>query len=295
MRTLVTGANGFAGRHASERLQAGGATVIAFAGDIRDAEACRAQVAAAAPEAVLHLAAIASVADAWRQPDAVHAVNVDGTRALLGAVRAEAPAARVVFVSSAEVYGVVAEEAQPIAEDAPLAPGSPYAASKAEAEGIALASGLDCVVARPFPHIGPGQDARFAIASFAAQIAAIEHGDRSAVLRVGNLDARRDLCDVRDVAAAYEALLQTPGAHGAYNVCSGVAHRIGDVLDRLLALATCEIAVEADPDRLRPSDLPLLLGDPSRIASELGWQAEIPLEQTLADVLGQARESRTSS
>jgi GDP-4-dehydro-6-deoxy-D-mannose reductase len=293
MRTLVTGADGFAGRHAVARLRAGGATVVAFEGDVRDADVCRAQVRAAAPDGVLHLAAIASVADAWRQPDAVHAVNVEGTRNVLAAVRQEAPGARVVVVSSAEVYGVVPDAAQPIAENTPAAPGSPYAASKAEAEQVARASGLDCVVARPFPHIGPGQDARFAIASFAYQIAAIERGEAAAVLRVGNLDARRDLTDVRDVAAAYEALLRSPAAHGTYNVCSGTAHRIGDVLGRLLALARCAIAVETDPERLRPSDLPLLLGDPGRIERELGWRPAIPLEQTLADVLARARATVT--
>jgi GDP-4-dehydro-6-deoxy-D-mannose reductase len=289
MRTLVTGANGFAGGYAVERLRADGATVVAFDGDVRDAAACRAQVRAAAPDAVLHLAAIASVGEAWRRPHEVRAVNVEGTRNLLDAVREAAPGARVVVVSSAEVYGVVPEDGQPIAEDAPAAPRSPYAESKAEAEQVARAAGLDCVIARPFPHVGPGQDVRFAIASFAAQIAAIERGEHEPVLRVGNLDARRDLSDVRDVAVAYEALLRAPAATGVYNVCSGTAHRIGDVLDRLLALAEREIVVETDAGRLRPSDVPLLLGDPGRIERELGWRAAIPLERTLGDVLARER------
>ena len=154
---------------------------------------------------------------------------------------------------------------------------------------MARAAGLDTVIARPFPHIGPGQDERFAIASFASQIARIERG-ASPLLRVGNLDARRDICDVRDVVDAYLGLLQTPAATGTYNVCSGRARRIGDVLDALLALAEREIEVVPDPERMRPADIPLLLGSPERIERDLGWKAARPLEQTLADILTSFRE-----
>jgi GDP-4-dehydro-6-deoxy-D-mannose reductase len=284
MRTLVTGADGFVGRHAIERLTLADIETIAFAGDVRDPAACLEQVRSARPDSVLHLAAIASVADAWRTPDAVFDVNVGGTRNLLAAVASAAPGARFVLVSSAEVYGAVPEDAQPIGEETPPRPASPYAESKLEAETVALAARLDTVVARPFPHIGPGQDARFAIASFASQIVAIERG-APPVLRVGNLDARRDISDVRDVAGAYLALLTGATAADTYNVCTGRAQRIGDVLASLLALAEREIEVLTDPDRLRPADIPLLLGDPSRIEGDLGWRAERPLEQTLLDIL----------
>jgi GDP-4-dehydro-6-deoxy-D-mannose reductase len=291
MRTLVTGADGFVGRHAVERLRAADVEVIAFAGDVREADVCHAQVRAARPDSILHLAAIASVADAWRNPDAVSEVNVGGTRNLLAAVAEAAPAARFVLVSSGEVYGAVPEDRQPIAEDTPPSPPSPYAESKLEAETITLQSGVDAVIARPFPHIGPGQDTRFAIASFASQIAAIERGAEP-VLRVGNLDARRDLTDVRDVVGAYLALLTSSGSAGPYNVCSGRARRIGDVLTSLLALATREVEVRPDPERLRPADIPLLLGSPARIERDLGWRAERPLEQTLEDILSSFRENR---
>jgi GDP-4-dehydro-6-deoxy-D-mannose reductase len=284
MRTLVTGADGFVGRHALERLQLADVETIAFTGDVRDAAACLEQVRASRPDAILHLAAISSVADAWRDPDAVSDVNVGGTRNLLAATAAAAPDARFVLVSSAEVYGAVPEHEQPIGEDTPARPRSPYAASKLEAEAIALAADLDTVVARPFPHIGPGQDERFAIASFAGQIAAIERG-APAILRVGNLDARRDISDVRDVVGAYLALLGATGTADLYNVGSGRAWRIGDVLTSLLALAEREIEVVPDPERLRPADTPLLLGDASRIERDLGWRAERPLEQTLLDTL----------
>lgn len=284
MRTLVTGADGFVGRHAVERLHAADIETVAFTGDIRDADACLAQVRAARPDAILHLAAIASVADAWRTPDAVTAVNVGGTRNLLAAVAETAPDARFVLVSSAEVYGAVAEDEQPIDENTPPRPTSPYATSKLEAEDVARGAGLDSAIARPFPHIGPGQDERFAIASFASQIAAIERG-APPLLHVGNLDARRDISDVRSVVDAYLALLGASGLEGPYNVCTGRALRIGDVLAALLRLAEREIEVVADPERLRPADIPLLLGSPARIEHDLGWRADRTLEQTLLDVL----------
>jgi GDP-4-dehydro-6-deoxy-D-mannose reductase len=283
MRTLVTGGDGFVGRHAIERLRLAGVETVTFSGDIRDAARCRTQVRDAQPDSILHLAAIASVADAWRNPEAVSDVNVEGTRNLLAAACEEAPDVRFLLVSSAEVYGAVPESEQPIDEDAPPQPTSPYAASKLEAERVAHAAPLDTVIARPFPHIGPGQDERFAIASFASQIAAIERGAEP-VLRVGNLDARRDICDVRDVVEAYLALLTASG-EATYNVCSGRAQRIGDVLDSLLALAEREIEVVPDPARLRPVDVPLLLGSPVRIERALGWTARRPLEQTLSDIL----------
>jgi GDP-4-dehydro-6-deoxy-D-mannose reductase len=284
MRTLVTGAEGFVGRHAVERLQAADVETISFEGDVRDADTCLSQVRGAQPDAVLHLAAIASVADAWRNPDAVSDVNVGGTRNLLAAVAAVAPQARFLFVSSGEIYGAVPVSEQPIDEATRPQPTSPYATSKLEAETFTRGSGLDAVIARPFPHIGPGQDTRFAIASFASQIAEIERGAEP-VLHVGNLDARRDISDVRDVVSAYAALLAATGTPGPYNVCSGRSVRIGDVLASLLSLARREIEVRPDPERLRPADIPLLLGDPARIERDLGWRAERPLEQTLLDIL----------
>jgi GDP-4-dehydro-6-deoxy-D-mannose reductase len=290
MRALVTGANGFAGRHAVERLHAAGVETFAFAGDVRDPAACLAEVRAARPDAVLHLAAISSVADAWRHPERVPAVNVGGTQNLLAAVADAAPGARFVLASSAEVYGAVPEAAQPIGEDTVLRPLSPYAESKVAAEAAARASAVDTVIARPFPHIGPGQDERFAIASFARQIAAIERGESPPVLRVGNLEARRDLTDVRCIADAYVALLRASEVTGPYNVSTGRAHRIGDVLAALLDLSECEIEIVEDPDRLRPADIPLLCGNPARIARDLGWRADRPLGGTLLDTLAFFRE-----
>jgi GDP-4-dehydro-6-deoxy-D-mannose reductase len=292
-RVFVTGARGFAGRWVAERLAQDSVEMLAFEGDVRDPEALASELRAARPDAVLHLAALSSVAEAWRRRREVWDVNATGTLNLLQAVAEAAPEARVVLVSSSEVYGIVPEERQPIREDAPLAPRSPYGAAKAAAEMAAAASGLDVAVVRPFPHIGPGQSEQFAVASFVAQIGRIERGDAPPVLQVGNLDARRDLTDVRCVADAYVLLLQRPGLAGPFNVCSGRAVRIGDVLERLLAYASRPIEVEVAPERLRPVDVPLLLGDASRLHEATGWQPRRPLDDTLQDLLASVRAPRS--
>jgi GDP-4-dehydro-6-deoxy-D-mannose reductase len=289
MRVFVTGARGFAGGHVLARLAAADVEAVALQGDVRDGDAVASELRSARPDAVLHLAAAASVAEGFRRQRETWDVNATGTAMLFGAVADEAPDARVVLVSSCEVYGVVDEARQPIGEDAPLRPRSPYAAAKAAGEMAAAAAPLDVVVARPFPHIGPGQDERFAIASFAAQLARIERGEAPPRLAVGNLDARRDLSDVRDVADAYLRLLSTPGLSGAYNIARGEAFRIGDVLDRLLALVETPVDVVVDPERLRPLDVPLLLGDPSRLHEATGWRATRELDGTLVDILTASR------
>jgi GDP-4-dehydro-6-deoxy-D-mannose reductase len=209
-----------------------------------------------------------------------------GTLHLLDALRRHAPAARTLVVSSAEVYGGLTS---PLPETTPLAPASPYAASKAAAEMIALqhfrAYGLPVVRARSFNHTGPGQTARFAVSAFARQIARIEVARQAPVLGVGNLSARRDFLDVRDVAAAYLALARLGAAGEAYNVCSGKAVALQTLRDGLLANAKVGIDVERDPALDRPVDVPELRGDPTRLQAATGWRPEIPLEQTLLDVL----------
>ena len=281
---LVTGADGFVGQHLCAALSRAGMQPFALSGDIRDRESIVRQLCAAEPDGIVHLAALASVASSWDTQSEVWDVNATGTDTLVSAIRERAPQARVLAVSSAEVYGIVPENEQPIVETREPAPRSPYAVSKLAAEAPVLHSGLDAVVARPFPHLGPGQDERFAIASFAGQIARIERGGQEPVLRVGNLDARRDLLDVRCVAEAYVAVLQGQ-LTGLVNVASGVAWRIGDVLDRLLALSTVRIAIEIDPARLRPADVPLLAGDATRLREATGWQPRRSLDETLSDTL----------
>lgn len=299
---VVTGATGFAGGHLLARLSVATDRVIGWhrpstappslpgvewhAVDLLDAAAVDRAVAAARPDAVYHLAGAPHVGESWRTPTDHLAIHVRGTHHLLDALHRFAPAARTLVVSSGTVY-----RAQPAAidESAPLGPASPYALSKLAEEQLALhaaaTDGLAVIVARPFNHIGPGQAPTFAASSFARQIARIEAGAAPPVLAVGNLDAERDLTDVRDVAAAYVALM----AHGtpatAYNVSRGSVVRMSDVLDRLIACARVSVTRVIDPARLRPNDLPTLCGHPGRLMRDTGWAPEIPLDQTLGDLL----------
>ena len=305
---LVTGASGFVGPWLLDALAAAGQGPITalgeppaapvpalpavtwHPGDVRDAAALDALVAEVRPATVFHLAAQASVAASLEDPGATFEVNALGTLRLLDALRRHAPASRTLLVSSAEVYG---PRGGRLAEDLALAPANPYAASKAAAEQVATAFarsyGLAVVVARPFNHTGPGQTARFAPGSFARQIAMIEAGRQAPVIRVGNLAARRDFLDVRDVVRAYLALAAHGAPGRAYNVSRGEAVPIQAILDGLLALAKVGIDVERDPALMRPADVPELLGDPQALHAATGWTPAIPLATTLADLLAQWR------
>jgi GDP-4-dehydro-6-deoxy-D-mannose reductase len=288
-RIFVTGASGFVGRHLIDRVARDGIDAEASSADVRREEALRAELEHAAPDAVVHLAATASVSQAWGASSEAWSVNAWGTLTVVRAMRRAAPRARLLLPSTGEVYGSVPEGEQPIAEDRPVAPLSPYAQTKAAAELAVLGSGLDIVVARSFNHIGPGQDERFAVASFAAQIARVEQGYSEPVLRVGNLAARRDFTDVRDVVEAYARLLATPEAGGVVNVASGRAVSLEEVLDRLLDMAARPIKVVVDPERLRPSDIPVLSGNAGRLSALTGWEPERDLDSTLSDIMRDAR------
>ena len=311
---LVTGAAGFAGSHllallhrtepdaallAWRRPAAGRAPAAATpprpvpAGaaawrdvDLLDGAAVRRAIAERPPNQVYHCAGVANVNGSWSNRRATLQGNALGTGHLLSALRGLPTAPRVLIPGSALVYRPAATA---LAENAPLAPVSPYGQSKLDQERLGLAAaredGLAVVLTRSFTHIGPGQAPAYAASSFAEQIARIEAGRAEPVLSVGNLEARRDLTDVRDTVRAYRMLMArgTPGR--PYNVCSGGAHRIGDVLDALLALAATPISTRHDPDRARPGDNPVLLGDPSRITGELGWTPRHPLSETLSDLL----------
>jgi GDP-4-dehydro-6-deoxy-D-mannose reductase len=195
----------------------------------------------------------------------------------------------VLVVGSAEEYGAVLPEELPIRESVPLRPASPYAVSKVAQGALALlygpAGGMRVVLTRTFHHTGPGRGEAFAESSFARQVAEIEAGLRPPVLKVGNLDAVRDFSDVRDVVRAYWMLLDRGEGGTAYNVCSGQGRRIRDLLDTLLAASTARVDVQVDPARLRPSDVPVQVGDASRLRAATGWEPRIPLERTLSDLL----------
>jgi GDP-4-dehydro-6-deoxy-D-mannose reductase len=286
---LVTGADGFVGTHLLELL---GDEAAPTEADVTDQEAVAAAILTAKPGSVVHLAALSGIAESWRDPSRVWEVNVVGTVNVLEAVRRERPGARVLAVSTGEVYGQAKQVPTP--EEAPVAPVSPYAASKAGAElacAQARAAGVDVVVARAFQHEGPGRDERFAVGSWVRQLAELELAGGGA-LRVGNLEIERDITDVRDVCRAYRLLLEPTVEAGVYNVASGKAVPLARVVELLVEMARCPVTVEPDPDRLRPADIPVLVGDASRLERATGWRPQIPLEQTLADTLQAARESR---
>lgn len=310
-RVLVTGATGFAGSHLLERLpldcdviawarpgghhaaEATGTQAAAWrAVDLMDRDGVETAIAEARPDVVYHLAGAPHVGSSFDNPVLPLEINALGTHHLLSAVERRAPAARVLVVTSAMVYG---RSDAPLDEASPIVPSSPYGLSKLAQDrlaALAAVDGLQTVIARAFNHTGPRQDPSFSVPGFARQIARIEAGLDEPVLRVGNLDAERDLSDVRDVVDAYMVIAGRGTAGEAYNVCGGVAYRIGELLDGLLSRSRVRVRVEQDPDRMRPADLPRLVGDNRRLRA-LGWEPRVSLDTLLDDVLEYWR-SRTS-
>lgn len=288
MRVVVTGARGFVGRRLVECLETRGDVVAGFDRelDVADATAVAAFVRRHRPEALVHLAALSSVADSFRDAKAVYRVNYLGGRAVLEAARREAPTARVLLVGSGECYGPGRRGAAGFAESAPLRPHSPYARAKAAADLLGAQHarrGLAVVRIRPFPHTGPGQGDRFAASSFARQIAEIEAGLRPTPLHVGELESVRDYLDVDDVIAAYLRLLDPSLPIGCYNVASGRGVTLRRMLELLLACSTSRPQIVVDPDRLRPADVSV--GCAAKLAAVTGWAPRIGLEDTLARLL----------
>jgi GDP-4-dehydro-6-deoxy-D-mannose reductase len=283
---MITGAQGFAGGHLAAELDE---DAVGVESDVRDLESLREEIRSARPRALVHLAALSSAGESWSEPAETWLVNSVGTVNVVEALLAEALEARLLFVSTGEVYGRPHE--LPTTELAPVAPVSPYAASKAAAEiacAQAASAGLDVVVARAFQHEGPGRDERFAIGSWTRQIAELELSGGGA-LRVGDLSPERDISDVRDVCRAYRLLLDPAVQSGVYNVASGKKTGLTDVVEQLIRMARVAVSVEPDPARMRPVDIPVVWGDPSKLRGATGWAPEIPLERTLGDALDYAR------
>jgi GDP-4-dehydro-6-deoxy-D-mannose reductase len=298
VRAFVTGGSGFVGPWLVRHLEDAGDEVV-VAGhdvDVTDDKAIAAAVTEAQADAIYHLAAQASVPQSWEAPAHTFEVNAIGTLNLLDAARRCRPMPRVLLVSSAEVYGMVTPDEVPIAESAPFRPVTPYAASKVAAEYLGvqahLAHGLPVVRARPFNHVGPAQSGAFVVADLARRIVDAQRTGTT-TLRVGNLSARRDFTDVRDVVRAYRLLVDKGAPGEVYNVCSGTDLAIADLAARLLAIAGVELSLEPDPDLVRPVDVPVLRGDPARIRAATGWQPEIPLDATISDVLEHWRTSNS--
>jgi GDP-4-dehydro-6-deoxy-D-mannose reductase len=305
---LITGATGFVGGHLLDLIAADPVGIVGWrragAGealppgypeggrvtwrdvDVADPRSVREAVDACAPSDVYHLAGASHVGQAWECTAEALATNVLGTHHLLEALRHVAPAARILLPCTALAYRQTPE---PITEDSAVGPNNPYALSKLAQEMLGLRAwrddGQPVIVTRSFNHVGPGQSPLFFASSFARQVAEIEAGRAEPVIHVGNLDAERDLTDVRDTVRAYRALVASGRPGGVYNVCSGRAHRVGDILAQLVARARVPVEVRIDPARLRPNDNPRVLGDPRRIQQETGWMPAIPIERTLDDVL----------
>lgn len=304
--TLVTGAAGFAGSHLLDLLVSQSCDVVAWhrsgsevadarpgvrwrAVDLLHADAVTHAVAADRPLRVFHCAGAAHVGQAWERTTETLATNVLGTHHLLHALARHSPEARVLVTSSAAVY---APSHDPMHEGQPLRPASPYGLSKLAQEmtGLGAVGGPAVFIARPFNHIGPRQSPTFVSSGFARQIAEIEAGLKPPHIAVGNLEARRDLMDVRDTVRAYAAIVDRGIAERPYNVCSGRAIAVHDLLNSLLAKAQVPIDVVIDPSRYRPNDTPIVVGDGRRIEQELGWRPNRAIDETLDDLLDYWRQ-----
>jgi GDP-4-dehydro-6-deoxy-D-mannose reductase len=296
VRALVTGAGGFVGRHLIAHLDAMGdlatGTDRAHGGpDLLDTEGLSVLLKDAAPEVVYHLAGWADVGGSWKDPEGAFTANALGTLSLLEAARA-AGVRRVVNVSSADVYGRVRPEDLPIDESQPLAPVTPYAASKVAADYLGLQAwlghGLEVIRVRAFNHLGPGQSEAFLAPAVAMKIARNER-DGGTEVTVGNLDPRRDITDVRDVVRAYHLLMERGRPGEVYNVCSGRALEVREICEHLLRMAASPMSLVADPALQRPVDTPVLMGDNSKLRAQTGWEPQIPIDRTLADLLADCR------
>jgi GDP-4-dehydro-6-deoxy-D-mannose reductase len=306
-RVLISGATGFAGRHLMASLPPLENIVYGTSYpqpphpdeknilhlDLRSERDVFEAVRQARPQWVFHLAAVSNVGYSWTRKKETLETNVIGTFHLFEALKKFAPEARVLFVSSSDIYGFspgnkgTAPEA--FAEDDPFQLASPYALSKFQGELMAgfysRWEGLDIVIVRPFPHTGPGQSTDFVCSDWARQVIQIERGSQEPVIRVGNLEVQRDFTDVRDSVRAYVLLLQKGRKGEVYNVCRGRGVALRDILETLLSSTFRKVRVEQDPEKLRKVDIPYLVGDSRKIKAETGWAPELPLERTLAELL----------
>lgn len=310
MRALITGITGFAGSHLVEYLLArkdvevfgtirwrsrtenvesirNRITLVEC--DLTDASAVDRAIATVRPDLIFHLAAQSFVPTSWIAPSETITTNVIGQLNLFEAVRRAGIDPLIQIACSSEEYGLVHEDEVPITEDNPLRPQSPYAVSKIAQDFLGYqyfcSYGLRVVRTRTFNHTGPRRGEVFVTSNFAKQVAEIEQGLVEPVLRVGNVDARRDFTDVRDVVKAYWLALECGEPGDVYVIASGRARRISEVVDMLLGMARVSIRVERDPARMRPSDVPVLLGDSTKFRKKTGWEPVIPFEQTLTDLL----------
>ncbi len=315
MRVLITGITGFAGSHLADYLvRCGGIEIhgidrwrsktenvdhlqgkIAMHDcDIRDASSVRSIMEKIRPDRIFHLAAQSFVPTSWSAPEETLTTNIVGQLHVFEAVRQLGINSRIQVAGSSEEYGLVPPEQLPIKETTLLCPLSPYAVSKVGQDLLGfqyfMSYKMHIVRTRGFNHTGPRRGDVFAESDFARQIARIEKGLQEPVLRVGNLEAKRDFTDVRDMVEGYWLALEKGAPGEVYNICSGLSFSIGEILERLLALSSAKIRITEDPARLRPSDVPYLVGDCSKFSEATGWRPRIPIETTLRDLLAHWRQ-----
>lgn len=311
MRALITGITGFAGSHLAEFILSNHPDVEVYGimrwrsrtenieaiekrvqlveCDLRDATSVKTLLGRVRPDKIFHLAAQSYVPASWNAPGESLTTNIIGQLNIFEAVRELKIEPWIQIACSSEEYGLVKEDELPIKETNPLRPLSPYAVSKVGQDYLGyqyhMSFGLKVVRTRGFNHDGPRRGDVFVSSNFAKQLVEVEKGKRPAVIHVGNLEARRDFSDVRDIVRGYWLSLERCEAGEVYNLCSGKAYSIQEVLDRLIELSGVKVKIEQDPARLRPSDVPVLIGDCTKFREVTGWKPEIPYDKTLADML----------
>ena len=316
MKSLITGVDGFVGSHLAEYLLGRGDDVAgtyhfdpamsllgeakdsidAYRLDLREAPCIKTVLEQTKPDRIYHLAAMAFVPASFKDPALTFEVNLRGTMALYESISQLGIEPQILYVSTAEIFGIVSHDELPLTETSPTRPNSPYSISKLAAEQMsryyAARRGLRIVSVRPFNHTGPRQSPHFVCSDFARQIAEIEKGHKEPKMSVGNLEARRDFSDVRDIVAAYGlALDKCPLDGDIYIVGSGGSVSIQSALDSLLSMTDAKISVEQDPARLRPSDLPDIYGDCAKFRQATGWRPQHDIDATLRSVLDYWREN----
>jgi len=300
MVALITGANGFVGKHLKSILEVNGDIVFGcdltqnendkiFLCDLLDFDGICRMLSNVRPDFIYHLAGQSNVAFSWKNPELTLKINAVGTLNLLEAVRKCGIKCRVLLIGSSEQYGIVAKEAIPIDENYPLNSHNPYSISKTTAEMYGRlyvnTFGVDVVMARAFNHIGPGQSKGFVISDFASKIADIEKGLSEPVLNIGNIEAIRDFTDVRDIVEGYRLLMQMGKRGEVYNIGSGKGTKISEIIDIMLAMSTKTIKMKIDPEKIRPSDMPVMICDNTKIKNHTSWQNKISLFESIKNVL----------
>jgi GDP-4-dehydro-6-deoxy-D-mannose reductase len=297
---LIIGGTGFVGQHLARQLSDRyRVTTTGRTDDVRDPAAMRRVVSRTHPEIVVNLASLTTVRETIERPREAYEVAFFGTFNLLEALQDDGFTGRFVQVSSSEVYGYPPPESLPLNETAPLRPKSPYAVAKVMSEVLCSqwndSGRFGIVIARPFTHIGPGQSDRFAVASFARQIAEISLRRRPPVLRAGNLSATRDLTDVRDIVRAYDALIHHGRIGQVYNVCSGREVRMHEVVEQMIALSDMPIELVTDDALRRTAEQQRLCGSYDALHNDTGWEPNIPLSLTLSETMQEARRTMSDS